>query len=408
LKSLNIMNAMDYVRYLVKNIGPRGSTCGGEAQAAYYVSDVLRDMGLQPVTEEFVSARSKYWPYALSAGVSLFCVALFELGGRPETMVALAMIVLNLVAVILELSGWPNPLRWLLPKGCSQNVHARLQPRAEVERQVVLVAHLDTNRTPLLNSSHAWELVFLCLLPASFVSAIALVALLVAWLVVPQPVFRMLALLPALVFLAAGLLMLQADLTPYTVGADDNASAVGVTLSLAGKLVRQPLSHTEVWFLLDGCEEVALYGAEDFACRHEERLRQAFWIVLDSLGGAGGSLHFTQRETLLRTVYSDPDLVRIFSEVADAHPELCDGPLQLKTGANATDGMALARHGLRQIALLAPGPKGSELLELHRLSDNLQHVDSNLLRRSEKFVWEVLHRIDAESVPRSFSEGESP
>jgi hypothetical protein len=408
LKSLNIMNAMDYVRYLVKNIGPRGSTCGGEAQAAYYVSDVLRDMGLQPVTEEFVSARSKYWPYALSAGVSLFCVALFELGGSPETMVALAMIVLNLVAVILELSGWPNPLRWLLPKGCSQNVHARLQPRAEVERQVVLVAHLDTNRTPLLNSSHAWELVFLCLLPASFVSAIALVALLVAWLVVPQPVFRMLALLPALVFLAAGLLMLQADLTPYTVGADDNASAVGVTLSLAGKLVRQPLSHTEVWFLLDGCEEVALYGAEDFACRHEERLRQAFWIVLDSLGGAGGSLHFTQRETLLRTVYSDPDLVRIFSEVADAHPELCDGPLQLKTGANATDGMALARHGLRQIALLAPGPKGSELLELHRLSDNLQHVDSNLLRRSEKFVWEVLHRIDAESVPRSFSEGESP
>jgi hypothetical protein len=408
LKSLNIMNAMDYVRYLVKNIGPRGSTCGGEAQAAYYVSDVLRDMGLQPVTEEFVSARSKYWPYALSAGVSLFCVALFELGGSPETMVALAMIVLNLVAVILELSGWPNPLRWLLPKGCSQNVHARLQPRAEVERQVVLVAHLDTNRTPLLNSSHAWELVFLCLLPASFVSAIALVALLVAWLVVPQPVFRMLALLPALVFLAAGLLMLQADLTPYTVGADDNASAVGVTLSLAGKLVRQPLSHTEVWFLLDGCEEVALYGAEDFACRHEERLRQAFWIVLDSLGGAGGSLHFTQRETLLRTVYSDPDLVRIFSEVADAHPELCDGPLQLKTGANATDGMALARHGLRQIALLAPGPKGSELLELHRLSDNLQHVDSNLLRRSEKFVWEVLHRIDAESVPRSFPEGEAP
>jgi hypothetical protein len=395
------MNAMDYVRYLVKNIGPRGSTCNGEAQAAYYVSDVLRDMGLQPVTEDFVSARSKYRPYALSSGVSLLCVALFELGGRPETIAALALIVLNLVTVILELSGQPNPLRWLLPKGCSQNVHARLQPRGEVERQVVLVAHLDTNRTPLLNSSHAWELVFLCLLPASFTSAIALIVWLVAWLVVPQPVFRMLALLPALVFLAAGLLMLQADLTPFSVGADDNASAVGVTLGLASRLVRQPLSHTEVWFLLDGCEEVALYGAEDFASRHEERLRQAFWIVLDSLGGAGGSLHFTQRETLLRSVYSDPELVRIFSEVADAQPELCDGPLQLKTGANATDGTALARHGLRQIALLAPGPQGNELLELHRLSDDLQHVDSNLLRRSEKFVWEVLRRIDAEPTSHS-------
>lgn len=401
------MNAIDHVRYLVERIGPRGSTCKGEARAAYYVADVLREIGLQPVTEDFVSARSKYRPYALSSWVGLLCVALFELGGSPETIAALALIVLNLVSIILELMGLSNPLRWLLPKGGSQNVYARLQPRGEVKRRVVLVAHLDTNRTPLLNSSHAWELVFRWLLPAASASAIALIALLTAWLVVPQPVFRMLALLPALVFLAAGLLMLQADLTPYTVGADDNASAVGVTLSIASRLVRHPLAHTEVRFLLDGCEEVALYGAEAFARRHGEQLRQAFWIVLDSLGGAGGALHFTRSEALLRSVHSDPELVRIFAQVAEEHPELCAGPLILKTGANATDGTALARHGLRQIALLAPGPQGSELLELHRLSDDLQHVDSDLLRRSEKFVWEVLHRIDAQGVSRSFSEGES-
>ena len=188
---------------------------------------VLHGMGLEPVTEEFVSARSKYRPYALAAGVNLFCVVLFELNGKIGTLAALGLQMFNLVAVILELNGQPNPLRWILPKGNSQNVYALLQPRGEVKRQVVLVAHLDTNRTPLLNSNHAWELVFLSLLPASFVSAIALIALLTAWLVVPLPVFRILALLPALVFLAAGLLMLQADLTPYTVGADDNASAVG-------------------------------------------------------------------------------------------------------------------------------------------------------------------------------------
>jgi hypothetical protein len=395
------MNAIDHVRYLVENIGPRGSTRNGEARAAYYVSQVLLGMGLEPVTEEFVSARSKYWPYALAAGVNLFCVALLEFNGKIGALAALGLQMFNLVAVILELNGRPNPLRWILPKGHSQNVYALLQPRGEVKRQVVLVAHLDTNRTPLLNSNHAWELVFLSLLPASFVSAIALIALLTAWLVVPLPVFRILALLPALVFLAAGLLMLQADLTPYTVGADDNASAVGVTLSLANRLVRQPLSHTEVWFLLDGCEEVALYGAEAFAGRHGEQLRQAFWIVLDSLGGAGGSLHFTQRETLLRSVYSDPELVGIFAQVAEERPELCAGPLILKTGANATDGTALARHGFRQIALLASGPRGSELLELHRLSDDLDHVDSDLLGRSERFVWEVLHRIDVEPTSRS-------
>jgi hypothetical protein len=403
-----MMNAMDHVRYLVESIGPRGSTQEGEAQAARYAAEMLRQAGLEPISEEFVSARSKYRPYALSAGVNLLCAALFGLGGRSGVLAAFGLQVLNLFVVGLELSGRSNPLRWILPKGRSQNIHARLQPRGEVKRQVVLVAHLDTNRTPLLNSSHAWELVFRWLLPASFASAIVLMALMAAWLVAQRPVFQMLALLPAFVFLTAGLLMLQADFTPYTVGADDNASAVGVTLSIASRLVRQPLSHTKVWFLLDGCEEVALYGAEAFARRHGGQLRQAFWIVLDSLGGAGGRLHFTQSETLLRTVHSDPDLLRIFEEVTETHPELCGGSLPLKTGANATDGSALARHGLRQIALVAPGPQGDELLELHRPSDDLQHVDGGLLERSEEFVWEVLHRIDTLETSGPYPTGRLP
>ena len=399
---MTIMNAIDHVHYLVETIGPRGSTRNGEAQAARYVADVLRGAGLEPVTEEFVSARSKYRPYALSAGLELLCVALFWFGGRAGVFMALGLQALNLVAALLELSGLANPLRWLLPKGHSQNVYARLQPRGEVKRQVVLVAHLDTNRTPLLNASHAWELVFRWLLPASFAGTITLIALMTTWLVVPRPIFRMLALLPAGVFLTACILMLQADLTPYTVGADDNASAVGVTLSIASRLVRQPLAHTEAWFLLDGCEEVALYGAETFARRHGEQLRQASWIVLDSLGGAGGTLHFTGSETLLQTIRSDPELFRIFSEVAEENPDLCAGPLPLKTGANATDGSALARHRLRQIALVASGPPGNELLELHRLSDDLDHLDGDLLECSEKFVWEVLKKIDAEGSSGSY------
>jgi hypothetical protein len=341
----------------------------------------------------------------LSAGVALICVLLFLFGGQPGAFIALGLLALNLVSTMLELDGQPNPLRWTLPKGRSQNVYARLRPGGEMRQQVVLVAHLDTNRTPLLNSSHAWELVFRWLLPAAIASAAVLMALLTGWLVNPQPVFQWLALLPAFVFLAAGLLMLQADLTPYTVGADDNASAVGVTLSIASRLVRQPLPHTEVWFLLDGCEEVALYGAEAFARRHGEQLRQAFWIVMDSLGGAGGALRFTRSETLLRTVHSDPELYQIFEEAAEAHPDLCCGPLPLKTGANATDGSALARHGLRQIALVAPGPRGDELLELHRLSDDLDHIDGDLLERCEKFVWEVLQAIDARESSRVFPPG---
>lgn len=391
------MTAMEHVRYLVETIGPRGSTQPGEIRAAQYAYDVLCHLGLKPVTEPFTSARSKYHPYALSTAIGLIGVVLFWLGGQTFTLLALALLVLDLAAVLLHLCYLPNPLHWLLPTGRSQNVYARISPRGVVRRQAVLLAHLDSNRTPLVNSSRNWLQVYRWLLPASLVSVLALIAVFVAGLASPDTSLRLLSLLPALVLFAVCLLLLQADLTPFTVGANDNASAVGVTLSIASRLTRQPTAHTEVWAVLDGCEEVSLYGADAFARAHREELRDAFWIVLDSVGGAGGALRYTESETLLLKEHSDPELVRIFGEVAHARPELGAGPLSFGTGANATDGTMLARHGLKQIAIVAPGPGGSELLHIHRATDDLERIDPDLLQRCETLVWEVLQKIDAEA-----------
>ena len=388
---------MNYVEYLTETIGPRGSTQPGEANAARYAADVLRDLGWQPITENFSSARSKYHPYALSTAVGLLSVVLFWLGNQALTLVALAVQIVNLISVVLHLCSLPNPLRWLLPRGRSQNVYACVSPRGEVRRKAVLLAHLDSNRTPLVNSSSAWLRVFRWLMPASLASGIILIVLFTVGLANPDPRLRLLSMFPALVLIAVCLLMLQADFTPFTVGANDNASAVGVTLSIARRLKDQPLLHTQVWVVLDGCEEVSLYGADAFARAHREEIRDALWIVLDSIGGAGGEPRFTESETLLLTARSDPELVQISDEVARAHLEPSAGPLRFRTGANATDGTMLARHGLRQIAIVAPGPHGSELLQIHRVSDDLEHIDPDLLRRSETLVWQALQRIDAEN-----------
>lgn len=51
-------------------------------------------------------------------------------------------------------------------------------------------------------------------------------------------------------------LCIEADRTPFTAGANDNASAVGLVLTLAEALVKQPLQHTRVWLACTGCEEV--------------------------------------------------------------------------------------------------------------------------------------------------------
>jgi hypothetical protein len=389
------VTAMEHVRYLSDTIGPRGSTTPGEAQAAQYAADVIKDVGLQPVTEPFVSARSKYHPFVLSTFVGLFCVVLFWLGNPILALLALVLQVVNLLSVLAHLCSLPGPLRWFVPRGRSQNVYACVPPAGEVRRKVVLLAHLDSNRTPLVNSSSAWLQVFRWLMPASLLCGIALIVLFAVGLANPSPVLRPLSLPPALVLLIVCLLMLQADLTPFTVGANDNASAVGVTLSLASRLAVDRLQHTAVWAVLDGCEEVSLYGADAFARSHREELRDAFWIALDSVGGAGGQPRYTESETLLLTFRSDPELLSIFDEVACAHPELGAGRLRFQTGANATDGTMLACHGLRQIAVVAPGPRGSELLQIHRATVVLEHIDAQVLSKSETLVWEVLQKIDA-------------
>jgi Zn-dependent M28 family amino/carboxypeptidase len=78
----------------------------------------------------------------------------------------------------------------------------------------------------------------------------------------------------------------QPDTTPFTHGANDNASGAAIVLSLAERLAREPLARTEVWALGSGCEEVGSYGAQAFADAHRGDLPGLVAISIDNVGGA--------------------------------------------------------------------------------------------------------------------------
>ena len=65
---------------------------------------------------------------------------------------------------------------------------------------------------------------------------------------------------------------LHADFTPFSPGANDNASGVAVALALAKELSKKPLSHTEVHLAITGCEEVGAYGMAAFLEQHAAQL----------------------------------------------------------------------------------------------------------------------------------------
>ncbi|MCX7854982.1 MAG: M28 family metallopeptidase [Anaerolineae bacterium] len=389
------MPAMEHIRHLAETIGPRGSTTPQEAEAARYAARVLKDLGLEPVTEPFTSARSAWYPYVLFTGLALLAEILFWAAGQTGAAVAAVLTAVALASVLLELAFRPNPIRWLLPKGRSQNVWARRMPTGEVRRNVVVMGHLDTHRTPLAFSTDRWVRLFSRLVPIGLASAVALLVLFVLGAALPGPglLWRLLSLPFALVVLGVFLITLQADFSPYTAGANDNATGAGIVLSLAERLGREPLAHTAVWLVLSGCEEVGCYGAEDFARRHQHELGDAVWITLDSVGGAHSSPAYLTYETFLLTVPSDPQLLALAERIAARHPEWGAHPHHFR-GAY-TEGSIAAKYGFRVLTFTSHRRDGV-LPEWHRPTDTVDHLDPQVVEHTEAFVWELLREIDRE------------
>jgi len=62
----------------------------------------------------------------------------------------------TLVSELFELGFKDNFLRRMAPDGASQNVHAVVEPAGEHRQDLVLIGHIDTQRTPLIFRTPRW------------------------------------------------------------------------------------------------------------------------------------------------------------------------------------------------------------------------------------------------------------
>lgn len=410
------MASLDHIRALSEDIGPRGSATAEEAKAADYVAGQLAALGLSPERQTFLSATSAYRPYALAAGLALLSLLLFW---QPQPVGAAAAALLTAVALgslLLELQFRPNLLRWLLPIEQSQNVSVvvpcrqpplqttadedapmgAIAPRADCPATVVITAHLDTHRTPLLFRSPFWLKVFGWLMPAGLAALAVLLALCAVGIFIPAPALRLLALAPGLVMLVLFALMIQADLTPYTRGANDNASGVAAALWLAERLAASPLENTQVYLVFTGCEEVGCYGADAWFSANRPALNGAFHIALDQVAGAGAQPVVVSSERFLTTAHSDPGLLALAGRVIRERPEWNVRVVALNAGYGELS-MGV-KHGLRAIAFGALAPDGSSP-RWHQPSDVIDAIDEGALARVQELVWALLCQIDQQRAP---------
>jgi hypothetical protein len=382
---------LQHIQHLAVTIGPRGSTTPQERQAAEYARARFEALGLETHLEEFVAPRTGWRQFSVAALIGLVCQAIFLFGGRAGEIAAAIVMLLIGASVLLEANFQPNLLDGLMPKGRSQNVWARLPAAGETKRRVLLLAHLDTHRTPWVFTSPR-RLAFFRLMTTLGVTGLALAGPLYLGLALaPRGPFHWLTLI--LVFTHLGVLILtwQPDTTPYTAGANDNASGAAIVLSLAEYLARSPLRGVEVWALCSGCEEVGARGVQDFLRRYKDDLRQMVAINLDNVGGAGAGVCYLSVEGMVFPLRPSSELLGLAEAVKADHPEWSVYPKPFTI--LGTDATCLMVHRIPALSFVGLTPEG-RIPHWHQASDVYENVDAAGVERVEAFVLEMLRRLE--------------
>ena len=380
---------LKHIHALAVDIGPRGPTRPAEREAAFYAQGQFENMGLQPRWENFLSARSIFHPHLLGSVLILAAFILFPMGGRTTAILAALLTIFVLVCELLELSFIDNPFRRVIPKGESQNVFAIIPPAGEHRGDLVLVGHLDSQRTPIIFSTHRWVRAydqFTMVVFASFIFQ-AIVYSLAVFFPIAWAWYASIPAALSAVLLAA--MCLQAESTPFTAGANDNASAVGMVLALAEELSARPLQNTRVYAVCTGCEEVQHYGMIDFYKRHQAELKNPSAIVFEMLGCDGPA--WLTKEGIIVPFKADPQLLQVVETLAAEHPEWGAYPTEI-SGGNTEMADAL-RAKIPAITITGTTREGVWPY-WHQVGDTFDKMDPAVMEKAWEFTRALIDRLD--------------
>jgi hypothetical protein len=384
---------MDHIKVLCAEIGPRGPTTEAEARAAAYAAAKLEEAGARDVSvETFRSVPSLWWAMEIALALALVSTAIHYFHGGCSPIWAVLPCILSLCAVVAELSFWKLSLSNILPKRVSQNVHGRVAPKRPARNKLVLIGHLDTNCTPIL--FHRRIVGLLPHVMGVVLACVVIKALLFTFgplLISPRSVLIAALLLDAPIFLTL-LAELHGDLfSPFTEGANDNASAAGVVLSLAERFAREPLEQTEVWALCTGCEEATLTGIQAFLDKHGDELKNAWFVDLECVGI--GELRFITQEGMLKKYHSNPGLIRAAAEAAEAvgDDKIVGAPL--KSGYTETS--IVLKRGFSGITIMAMPEGADDVPHWHQTSDRIDNLEPETVDKALEYVAALARELDS-------------
>jgi len=386
---LQVSKWLKHIRVLSVDIGPRQPTGEGERKGAEYAKGEFECMGLKPVWETFQSARSIFMPHMLGSFLMLLAFAIFPLGGKATAILSAVISIFIIVNELLELSFKDNLFRRVVPKGESQNVFAAIPSSGEHSRDLVLVGHLDTQRTPIFFQSTTWVSIYDRFTMVLFITYIAQVVLYTLSIVTRWDWVWYATIPTAICALIMLIFFIQADLSQFTAGANDNATGVGMVLALAEELKSQPLKNTRVFAVCTGCEEVQHYGMIDWYQRHRNELKDPRALVFEMLGVEGPA--WLTQEGIIVPFKSNPELVSMVEKLSNDHTEWRAYPTKI-SGGN-TEMADAARAKVPAITLFGMSREGIAPY-WHQVEDTFDKMNPEVMESTWALTWALVSEID--------------
>lgn len=384
---------MEHIKALCAEIGPRGPTTEAEARAAAYAAAKLEEAGATDVSvEPFRSVPSLWWAMEISLALALASTAIHYFCSGCSPIWAVLLCVLSLYAVVAELSFWKLSLSNFLPKKVSQNVSGRVAPMKSARNKLVVIGHLDTNRTPIL--FHRRIVGLLPLVMAVTLGSVVIKALLFAFgpLVISPRSVLIVALLLDVPIILTLLAELHGDLfSPFTEGANDNASGAAVVLSLAERFAQEPLEQTEVWALCTGCEEATLSGIKAFLDKHGDELKDAWFVDLECVGI--GELRYITCEGMLKKYHSNPGLIRAAAETAETVGD--DKIIGMPLESGYTETAIVLKRGFSGITIMAMPEGANDVPHWHQVSDRIGTLEPETVDKALEYVVALARELDS-------------
>ncbi|RJQ10443.1 MAG: M28 family peptidase [Bacillota bacterium] len=414
--------ALEHIRHLSVDIGPRGAGTEGERRGAEYAADRMKEWSQGVQIEPYRAYTTLTWPWGLVGLLLAASGALIWLSPLVASILATA----NLPIYYFVASG-RRDIGVIFPKRASRNVVGKVPargpgatPGSDGEagrdreggraglRRVVFLAHVDTTRASLLYAPKALKNLRMTHI-FNMVSVLALFALSLTGLwaegLLASPADAAARATAGYVLLGdrivasvfgliaaygLGVLAHRELLMPHVHGANDNASGVGLALAVSEYFAGHPLETTEVWCVVTGSEETGYpAGAGRFVAAHLKELQDADILVLDNLGA--GDLRYLRAEGIILPMRMDAGLMALARKVAERHPDwkVRDSVCNL----GYTDATPALAAGLRALALWAEGPDGL-LVNYHWPTDTFENIDARTVEQAAAFVLEIVEAID--------------